>query len=143
MTVQLWPSVSMPQLFVCANGPVAPAEVNVRLPAPTLVRVTGRAGVVVCIDCPPKSRLVTLTAGVGVAAWMTKVAVTLTLVEVAGRHVLVPPQPPPLQPVKTEPDAAVAVRSTGVPAGNSALQVAPQSMPVGDETTVPVPLPGL
>ena len=49
-------------------------------------------------------------------------------------------QPPPLQPVNVEPAAGVAVRVTAEPLANAAEQVAPQSMPVGDEVTVPVPV---
>jgi hypothetical protein len=56
-------------------------------------------------------------------------------------QVPVPEQPPPDQPVKVEPDPAVAVRVTVEPPGKSALQVAPQLMPVGALPTDPVPVP--
>ena len=55
-------------------------------------------------------------------------------------QVPVPLHPPPLQPSKTEPDAAVAVSATGLPVGNEALHVFPQLMPPGP-LTVPVPPP--
>ena len=47
----------------------------------------------------------------------------------------------PLQPVKVEPEAAAAVRVTDVPLLKFALHALPQLMPVGDEVTVPVPVP--
>ena len=61
-------------------------------------------------------------------------------------HVLVPVQPPPDQPVKAEPVAGVAVRTTLVVALKSAAQVAPQLMSVvaagvDVDVTVPVPVP--
>ena len=47
----------------------------------------------------------------------------------------------PLQPVKVDPVAAVAVSVTLVPAVTVVLQVLPQVMPLGLEVTVPVPVP--
>ncbi len=55
----------------------------------------------------------------------------------------VPVQPPPLQPVKVEPAAGVAVSVTTVPVGNAVEQVAPQVMPAGALVTVPLPVPAL
>jgi hypothetical protein len=55
-------------------------------------------------------------------------------------HVPVPVHAPP-QPVNVEPVAGVAVRVTEVPAAYEALQVPPQSIPLGEEETVPVPVP--
>ena len=52
-------------------------------------------------------------------------------------------QPPPLQPVKVDPPSAVAVRVTVVLLKKLKLQVAPHSIPVGAETTFPVPVPSL
>jgi hypothetical protein len=49
----------------------------------------------------------------------------------------------PLQPVKVELASGIAVRVTTVPAVNSALQVVPQVIPVGEEVTVPPPVPVL
>src|SRR5207244_3279543 len=53
----------------------------------------------------------------------------------------VPEQPPPVQPVKVEPAAAVAVSVTAVPLVKLAEQVAPQLMPAGALVTVPLPVP--
>ena len=47
----------------------------------------------------------------------------------------------PLQPVKVEPEAGVAVRLTTVPLAKFAEQVAPQEIPAGELVTVPVPVP--
>ena len=56
-------------------------------------------------------------------------------------QVLVPAQPPPLQPVNVEPAAGVAVSVTAVPLGNAAEHVVPQEIPAGELVTVPVPAP--
>lgn len=53
----------------------------------------------------------------------------------------VPEQPPPDQPANVEPVAGLAVRTTVVPYGYDAVQVVPQSMPAGDDVTVPEPVP--
>ena len=53
-------------------------------------------------------------------------------------HGPVPEQPPPLQPVKIEPAAGVAVSVTTVPLANGAEHVAPQAIPVGALVTVPL-----
>ena len=55
----------------------------------------------------------------------------------------VPVQPEPLQPVKVDPPSAAAVSVTVVLLKKFALQMAPHSMPVGAETTFPVPVPPL
>ena len=57
----------------------------------------------------------------------------------------VPLHPPPLQPTKIEPAAAVAVSVTELFVGNEALQIFPQLMlPDGLVlVTVPVPVPAL
>src|SRR5438093_79088 len=54
-----------------------------------------------------------------------------------------PVQPPPLQPVKVEPAAGVAVKVTAVPTVNEAEQAAPQEIPEGALVTVPLPVPVL
>ena len=56
-------------------------------------------------------------------------------------QVPVPEQPPPLQPVKVEPAAGVAVSVTAVPLVNEAEHVAPQEMPAGALVMVPLPAP--
>ena len=53
---------------------------------------------------------------------------------------LVPVQLPD-QPLKTEPEAAAAVKLTAVLAVTAVLQVLPQEMPAGLEVTVPEPAP--
>ena len=58
-------------------------------------------------------------------------------------QVLVPEQPPPLQPVKVEPASGAAVRVTAAPLANAAVHVAPQEIPPGLLVTVPVPVPAL
>jgi hypothetical protein len=49
----------------------------------------------------------------------------------------------PLQPANVEPLAAAAVSVTEVPLAKLAVHVVPQLMPVGDDVTVPVPVPAL
>ena len=56
-------------------------------------------------------------------------------------QVPVPEQPPPLQPVKMEPAAGVAVNVTTVPLANDAEHFLPQEMLPGALVTVPVPGP--
>jgi hypothetical protein len=53
------------------------------------------------------------------------------------------PHSPPLQPLKADPAAGVAVNLTDVPAANAWLQSFPQFMPTGLELTVPLPFPDL
>jgi len=43
--------------------------------------------------------------------------------------------------VKVEPEAGVAVKVTLVPEAILALQVLPQLIPLGEELTVPLPVP--
>jgi hypothetical protein len=51
------------------------------------------------------------------------------------------PEQAPLQPANAHPAAGVAVSVTMVSLVNEAWQVVPQSMPVGTEVTVPLPVP--
>ena len=74
-------------------------------------------------------------------AGVSKVAVTEAAVFTT--QLPVPVHPPPLQPVKVDPPSAVAVSVTVVLLKKLKLQVAPQSTPVGAETTFPVPVPPL
>src|SRR5947208_7616866 len=55
----------------------------------------------------------------------------------------VPVQAPPLQPVKTDRTAGVAASVTTVPLTKVAVQVIPQSTPVGVLVTIPAPAPAL
>src|SRR5256886_7592197 len=70
-----------------------------------------------------------------------KVAVTVVAAESVTTHVPVPEQPPPLQPVKVEPAAGVAVSVTTVPLAKLAVHVAPQVIPAGALAAVPLPVP--
>ena len=72
-----------------------------------------------------------------------KVAVTegVVLFAIATEHVPVPEQPPPLQPVKVELVAGVAVSVTVDPAANPTVHVLPQLMPLGELVIVPTPVP--
>jgi hypothetical protein len=72
-----------------------------------------------------------------------KVAVTEAAAFMVTMQVLVPEQPPPLQPVNVEPAAGAAVRVTTVPLVNDAAHVEPQEMPAGLLVTVPLPAPAL
>src|SRR2546428_2454428 len=102
----------------------APSALKAELPCPTLSR-----------SLPRNARLI---VGADVGA---KVAVTVVAAESVIVHVPVPEQPPPLQPVKAEPLAGLAVRVTTVPLAKLAVHVAPQVMPDGALVTVPEPVP--
>ncbi|OHC91541.1 MAG: hypothetical protein A3J99_04270 [Sideroxydans sp. RIFOXYD2_FULL_59_7] len=84
---------------------------------------------------------VTATMGAPAGAGLN-VAVTVLMVLMTTTHEPVPEQDPD-QPLKTEPVAGVAVRVTEVPSSKPAEQVVPQSIPVGEEATVPLPVPVL
>jgi hypothetical protein len=71
-----------------------------------------------------------------------KVAVTDLAASMVTAHVPVPVQAP-LQPAKLELAEGVAVNVTEAPALKDAEQVVPQSIPMGEEVTVPVPVPAL
>src|SRR5207247_9299048 len=70
-----------------------------------------------------------------------KVAVTVVAAETVTTHVPVPEHPPPVQPVKVEPAAGVAVSVTAVPLVKLAEHVAPQVIPAGALVTLPLPVP--
>src|SRR5437867_1164460 len=93
-------------------------------------------GVLVTVPAPVPA-LETVSAKVGVNVAVTAEAVVRVTVQGP-----VPVQVP-LQPVKTDPVAGVAVRVTTVPLTKLAAQVAPQSTPVGVLVTVPAPAPAL
>ena len=73
----------------------------------------------------------------------TNVAVTEAAAFIVTVQEPVPVQLPPLQPLKVDPAAGVAVKVTAVPLAKAAEQVAPQAMPAGALETVPVPAPAL
>src|SRR5439155_1364275 len=87
----------------------------------------------------PVPALLTVSATVG----RLKVAVTVVAAETVTTHVPVPEQPPPLQPLKVEPAAALAVNVTLVPPAKLAVHVAPHVIPAGALVTVPLPVPAL
>src|SRR5437773_7101489 len=77
------------------------------------------------------------------AVTSSKRAVTVVLAVSVTLQVPVPKQPPPLQPVKIEPLAGVAVSVTKVPLSTEAVQAAPQLIPAGCEVAAPGPMPVL
>src|SRR5207249_698877 len=96
------------------------------------------AGELVTVPLPVPA-LLTVSAKVG----RLKVAVTVVAAGRVITHDPVPVHPPPLQPLKVEPAAGVAVSVTAVPLGKLAEQVAPQVIPTGELVTVPLPVPAL
>jgi len=62
-------------------------------------------------------------------------------VTVTVQVVLPPLQPPPFQPSKADPEAALAVKVTVAPVAKLAVQVLPQVRPAGSLVTVPLPAP--
>src|SRR5213080_4433646 len=94
------------------------------------------AGELVTVPLPVPT-LLTVSAKLG----RLKVAVTGVAVETVTTQVPVPEHPPPLQPLKVEPAAGLAVSVTAVPLAKLAEQVAPQVMPAGELVTVPLPVP--
>src|SRR5438034_679532 len=96
------------------------------------------AGELVTVPLPVPA-LLTVSAKLG----RLKVAVTVVAAETVTTHDPAPVHPPPLQPLKIEPAAGVAVSVTAVPLAKLAAQVAPQVMPAGALVTVPVPVPAV
>src|SRR3989441_9625910 len=94
------------------------------------------AGALVTVPLPVPA-LLTVSAAVG----RLKVAVTVVAAERVIVHDPVPEQPPPVQPLKVEPAAGVAVNVTAVPLVKLAEQVTPQLIPTGALVTVPLPVP--
>jgi len=80
----------------------------------------------------------TVVSGAGL-----KVAVTVTGVLPVIVPGAVPVQPPPLQPLRTEPAVGLAVKVITDPGSKLSVQSTPQLMPGGTLTTVPVPVPAL
>ena len=73
---------------------------------------------------------------------MAKLAVTDRASLIVTSQLPAPEQAPP-QPVKEEPEAAVALRVTDVAWANWAPQIEPHSIPAGVDVTVPDPVPDL
>jgi hypothetical protein len=72
-----------------------------------------------------------------------KLAVADRAIVMVTVHVGAEPRQAPLQPVKLEPLAGVAVSTTAVPDTNCSAQSAPQAMPAGAEVTEPLPVPAV
>jgi hypothetical protein len=106
---------------------------------PVFLSVTVLVVLVVLIAIVSKLKVVGDSETVG-ALLKLNVAVT-NLDELIVTEQLAVPTQAPLQPAKTDPDAAFAVRATTVPLANDLLHVVGQLMPAGLLVTVPVPLP--
>src|SRR2546425_1227666 len=78
---------------------------------------------------------------VRVTVCVSNVAVTVVAAVTVPVRAPVPAQPAPLQPVKVDPPAGVAVKITTVPLSYAAEHIAPQSIPAGLEVTLPLPIP--
>jgi len=72
-----------------------------------------------------------------------KFAVTVRATFISSVQVLFFPEQAPLQPLKLDLLAGVAVRITDVPVLKSVVQSVPQLIPAGALVTVPVPVPAL
>ncbi|MEO7158681.1 MAG: hypothetical protein ABI039_14020 [Vicinamibacterales bacterium] len=140
--VQVAEGATEVQLLVWANCEVeTDTALMVSVAVPVLVTVTVRGADVVPIDWPPKSTDVGL--GDATAGFAVNVAVTVVAALIVTVQPPVPLQPPPDQPTKAEPEAADAVSVTNAPELKFAPQVDPQSMPAGEDVTVPAPAPVL
>src|SRR5437667_10348564 len=93
------------------------------------------AGVLVTVPLPVPA-LATVRTKVG-----SKVAVTVVAAVRVTVQAPVPVQPPPLQPVKTEPLAGAGVSITAVPLASLDERLGPQVIPAGVLVTVPIQLP--
>src|SRR5437870_10123002 len=141
VTVQVPVPEQLPPLQLVKVEPAAGAAVRVtEVPVANAVEHVAPhempAGLLVTVPVPAP---VLLTVSVKVCT--AKVAVTVVAAPSVTVQVPVPALPPPLQPVKMEPAAGVAVRVTAVPLAYAAAQVAPHEMPAGLLGTVPVPAP--
>jgi hypothetical protein len=106
-----------PPLQPAKSDPAAGENVNVTVVPPGYVSVQSPpqlipAGLDVTVPAPVPFLLTVTTIGCGTTE---KVAVTVAVVDAT--QVPAPAQPPPFQPVKTEPASAVAVNVTFVPPG--------------------------
>jgi len=72
---------------------------------------------------------------------MLKPAVTSVSASSVNAHVGEASEHGPIQPSKLVPAAGLADNMTGVPRGSCMVQAAPQSMPAGDDVTLPEPDP--
>ena len=147
MTVVLAPSVTVhgpvpeqpPPLQPAKREPAPGVAVSVTTvpPAKEAEHVESQeipAGALVTVPLPAPLGL-TVSVKVG-----TKVAVTTWAAFIVTVQEPLPLQAP-LQPMRAEPTAGVAVRVTAVPLANEAEHVAPQEIPAGALVTVPLPAP--
>src|SRR4029453_3900304 len=139
VTLQVPVPEQPPPLQPMKVEPAAGAAVKV-----TVVPLVNAAAHVVPQEMPAGGLLtvpapVLLTVSVEVCT--AKVAVTVVAALSVTVQVPVPEHPPPLQPVKVEPAAGVAVKVTAVPLAYAAEHVAPQEIPAGLLVIVPVPVP--
>lgn len=93
--------------------------------------------------CPDVEGLVPDVRVVVLASLAVKVAVTVVAALRVTVQPPVPLHPPPDQPPKVDPAAAVAVSVTAAPELKVAVHVAPQLIPAGEDVTVPEPVPVL
>jgi hypothetical protein len=139
------------QVLVPLQAPLHPAKVEPPVPVAVSVNaVPGAtvseqsephempAGTLVTVPVPPPFLVTVRVTGVRL-----KVAVTVVAAFTVTAQVLVPLQPPPLQPVKVDPAAAAAVSVNAVPGVTVSEQSLPHEMPAGALVTVPVPVPFL
>jgi hypothetical protein len=128
LTKVVWRSAPFQRTTDVAAKPV-PFTVSVKAAPPTVTLVGDRL----------------VTAGTGSSGRSTRsvlnVAVTAVAALIVHAHVAAVPLQAPLQPAKTDPEAAVAVSVTGVPTARDSAQSAPQAMPAGALVTVPEPVP--
>lgn len=106
------------------------------LPASLLAKLKLAAPVLTRMEGPLR---MAVSGGVG----SLKAAVTAEAAFIVTVHVPVPEHPAPVHPPKMEPLAGAGVRVTKVPAEYCSEQSVPQSIPPGDEVTVPLPVPDL
>jgi hypothetical protein len=91
---------------------------------------------------PGAAGLLTAGAGATVDVELLNVAVAV-VAAFTGTAQAVVPLHAPLQPAKTEPDAAVAVSVIRVPLATASVQSFPHVIPAGELVTVPDPVPFL
>jgi hypothetical protein len=131
----LQPTKTEPAFAVAVSTTDVPDE---KLALQTVLHVSP-AGALVTVPAP-LPEIVMASGNVVVVADANVAVIVVALVGVTV-HGPVPEQPPPDQPLKTEPPAAVAVRTTELPDGNVAEHVVPHVIPAGALVTLPAPRP--
>jgi len=143
VTVHVAVPVQPPPLQPVNVEPAAGAAVNV-----TAVPLANAAeqvaphempvGALVTVPVPAPALVMASVKGCRANVAVTDWAALIVTVQVP-----VPVQPPPLQPLKVEPVAGVAVKVTAVPLPKAEEQVVPQEIPAGALEIVPAPVPDL